>query len=89
MRADDAADDVERVGNAPRPIAERFVGRIFERAGPALDGMHLCAEQLHHVDVKRLALDVDRAHEDLDGNAELRTDGRGRDAVLAGAGFPR
>ena len=54
---------------------------------PLSTGMHGRAEQLHHVDVERLPFDVDRAHVDVDRHAELRTDGRGRDAVLTGAGF--
>ena len=87
MRADDAADHVERVLDAGCPHAKRLVGRILERLGSALHRMHVRAEQTHHVHVERLALDVSRAHIDVDRYAELRADRRGRDAVLTGAGL--
>ena len=45
------------------------------------------AEQLHAEDVERLALHVLGAHVDVALEPEQRADGRGRDAVLAGAGF--
>ena len=83
MRADDAADHVERILDASGPLAERFVGRILERVRPALDRVHRRAEQAHHVDVERLALDVARAHVDVHRQAELRADRRRRDAVLS------
>jgi hypothetical protein len=41
--------------------------------------------QLHYVHVECLTFDVERAHENIDRNAELRTDRRGRHAVLARA----
>ncbi len=87
MRTDDAADDVERVFDAGRPLAKRLVRRIFERARPAVHRLDTRAEQPHDVDVERLALDVDRAHVDVDRDPEFRADRRGRDAVLARAGL--
>ena len=49
MRTDDAADHVKRIVDSGRPLAEGFVGRIFERLGPAVYRMHVRAEQLHDV----------------------------------------
>ena len=46
MRADHAADHVERVFDSRRPNAKRFVGRVFERLRAAGHRMHLRAEQL-------------------------------------------
>ena len=51
------------------------------------DRLHLRAEQSHAEHVRRLPLDVGRAHVDDAGQAEARGDRRRRDAMLAGAGF--
>ena len=83
MRADDRTDHVERVLDPRRPLAKRFVRRVLERARPALDRIYRRAEQLHQVDVERLALDVDLAHVDVDLHPELGADRRRRDAVLS------
>ena len=69
------------------PDAKGFVGRILERLRAARYCVHLRAEQTHHLDVERLTLDVARAHVDVDRQAELRADGRRRDAVLTRAGL--
>ena len=53
----------------------------------AADGPHFGAEQLHAVDVRRLAADVLLAHVDDAVEAEVGTGGRGRHAVLPGAGL--
>ena len=47
----------------------------------------MAPEQLHAIDVGRLALDVLAAHVDDAFHAVAGGDGRRRDAVLAGAGF--
>ena len=52
---------------------------------PNSTGAHLGAEQVHPLDVRRLAPHVLGAHVDDALEAEARADGRGRDAVLAGA----
>ena len=49
--------------------------------------MHRGAEELHAEDVQRLPAHVLAAHVDLAAEAEERGDGRGRDAVLPGAGL--
>ena len=54
---------------------------------PPVTGCTFDAEQIHDVHVERLALHVERAHVNIHGNAEFRTDRRGRDAVLTRAGF--
>ena len=69
------------------PVAQRLVHRVLERLRARGDGHHLGAEQLHAEHVGLLPLDVLGAHEDRAGQAEARRDGRGGDAVLAGAGL--
>ena len=54
---------------------------------PNSTGAHLGAEQVHPLDVRRLAAHVLGAHVDDALEAEAGADGRGRDAVLAGAGL--
>ena len=54
---------------------------------PRFDRDERRAEQLHAEDVQRLAADVLAAHVDDALEAEHRADGRGRDAVLPGAGL--
>ena len=54
---------------------------------PNSTGAHLGAEQAHALDVRALAAHVLGAHVDDALEAEARADGRGRDAVLAGAGL--
>ena len=87
VRAGDRADAVERVGDVGDPVAERLVHRVLERLGAGLDRDHLGAEHLHAEDVGRLARHVDGAHIDHAGQAEPGAEGRGGDAVLAGAGL--
>ena len=57
---------------------------VFE---PDSTGTHLGAEHLHAQHVRLLPLDVDRAHVDDAFQPELRAQGRGGDAVHAGAGL--
>ncbi len=85
MRSRDGADDVEGVLDVRHPVAHRFVERVLERLAARLDGHDLGAEQVHAVDVLRLALHVLRAHVDDAFHAVARGDGRGGDAVLARA----
>ena len=87
MRAGHGADDVEGVFDVGDPVAHGFVQRILEGLGAGFDRHHRRAQQLHAVDVLRLALDVFAAHVDHAFEAEAGADGGGGDAMLAGAGF--
>ena len=87
MRAGDRAEDIEGVLDVRHPIAHRLVQRVLERFRARFDGHDIGAQQLHAIDVLRLALDVLRAHVHDAFHAETRGDrGRG-DAVHAGPGF--
>ena len=85
VRPDRRAEHVERVLDALDPVAQRRGDGVGERAGALVDRDDLGAEQLHLVDVERLAADVLDAHEDRALEAHERRRRRGRDAVLAGA----
>ena len=87
MRPGDRADQVERVADIGDPVSQRLVHRVLERPRAALDRMNGRAEQLHALDVERLAHDILGAHVDLARQAEQCGDGRGGDAVLAGTGL--
>ena len=87
MRPRHRADDVERVTHGRDPVAQRLVHGVLERAAPRLDDVDRRAEELHAEDVQALSPHVLRAHEDLAPHAEERGHGRGRDAVLSGAGL--
>ncbi|MDR8822196.1 hypothetical protein FEQ05_05940 [Burkholderia pseudomultivorans] len=87
VRARDRADDVERVLDVGDPVAHRFVQRVLQRARARFDRHDGRAEQLHPVHVRGLAAHVLGAHVDDALHPEARADRRGRDAVLAGAGF--
>src|SRR5213078_5215050 len=67
------------------PVADRLARRLLERLRPELDRPHLGAEQAHAFDVRRLPAHVFGAHVDDAVEAEPRANGRGCDAVLAGA----
>ena len=81
------ADDVVRGRHVGDPVAQRLVGRVLERAGARLDRHHRRAEQLHPVDVERLARDVLGAHVHHALEPEARADRGGGDAVLSRAGL--
>ena len=68
--------------HAGDPVAQRFVGGILERAGAGVHRHHCGAQELHAVDVERLARDVLRAHVHDALEPEPGRHGRGRDAVL-------
>ncbi|KAG1440253.1 hypothetical protein G6F57_019089 [Rhizopus arrhizus] len=81
------ADDVERVFDVGDPVAHGFVQRVLQGARTGSDRHHRGAQQLHAVDVRRLAADVFAAHVHHAFHAVAgRHRGRGH-AVLAGAGF--
>ena len=83
----DGADDVERRVDVRHPVAHRLVQRVLQRLRSRFDRHDGRAEQLHPVDVLRLAPHVFGAHVDDAFHAEARGDRRRRDAVLAGAGL--
>src|SRR6185295_13751809 len=87
VRACDRADDVEGVVDVGDPIAQRFVQRVFEGPGAAIDRYHCRAQQMHAVDVGRLALDVFTAHVDHALHAVARAHGGSGHPVLPGAGL--
>ena len=62
VRADDAADDVVRVGDVRDPVADGLAHGLLERAGPRRHRPDLGAEYPHPVDVRLLAPHVLRAH---------------------------
>ena len=87
MRAGHRADAIESVGDVGDPVAQRLVHGIFKRLRTRLDGANLGPEHLHPQHVRLLPLDVDRAHVDDAGQAELGAQRRGGDAMHAGAGL--
>ena len=87
VRAGDGADHVKGVIDVGHPVAQRFVERVLEGAGAGIDRLDGRAQQLHAVDIQRLALDVFRPHVNHAFHAEPGGDGCGRHAVLAGPGF--
>ena len=69
------------------PVAHGFVDGFLERFAAGFDADDFGAEHSHAGDVERLARHVFGAHVDDAFEAEMRGDGGGGDAVLAGAGF--
>ena len=86
-RPDDRADDVVRRRDVRDPVANRRADGLLERSRPDLDRRHLRAEQPHPLDVRPLAAHVLGPHVDDALEVEQRAGGRGRHAVLAGAGL--
>ncbi len=87
VRTGHRAEDVEGAVDVRDPIAHRFVQRVLQGPRAGFDRNHPGAEKLHPIDVLRLALDVLRAHVDDAFHAVARGDGRGGNAVHAGAGL--
>jgi hypothetical protein len=69
------------------PVAHRFADRVLERAAAGIDRANACTQELHALDVERLALHVDAPHVDFALEAEERGRRGGRDSVLAGSRF--
>ena len=86
-RADARADHVVRRLDVRDPVADRLARRLLQRPRAELDGDDRGAEEVHPLDVGRLPAHVLGAHEDDALEPEARARGRGRDAVLAGAGL--
>ena len=87
VRPEHGAEQVVAVGDVGHPVAHRLVDRVLQRPAAGVDRADRRAEQPHPEDVERLPLHVVGAHVDVALEAEQRADGRGRDAVLAGAGL--
>ena len=87
VRAGHRADDVEGVERVADPVAQRLVQRVLQRARARAHRPDLGTQQLHAEHVGLLPLDVALAHVDDAFQAEARGHGRGRHAVLAGAGL--
>ena len=85
VRADARADQVVGRLDVRDPVADRLARRLLQRPRAELDRAHLGAEQVHPLDVRPLPAHVLGAHVDDALEAEARADGRGGDAVLAGA----
>ena len=82
MWTDGRTDDVMRVFNVRRPVANRLARRIFQRACAAGNGDDLCTEKLHAEDIQLLTFNVQRAHEDMALHAKECRNRRGSNAVL-------
>ena len=76
-----------RVRHVCDPVADRLARRLLQRACAELDRPHLGAEQTHSLEVRPLAAHVLRAHVDDALQPEAGAHRRGRNPVLAGAGF--
>ncbi len=87
MRPDHRADDVVGVGHRGRPVAQGVVHGFLQGLRAGGHRHDLGAEQMHPGDVRRLAVRVLLAHVHDAGQAEQRARGRGRNAVLPGAGL--
>ena len=87
VRPHDAADEVVGGRDVGHPVAHGLVDGVLKRALTAGDGHDLGAQEPHAEDVGGLPRHVDFAHVDDALEAEVGADGRGRDAVLAGAGL--
>ena len=87
MRTDRRSDHIVRAAHVGYPVADRLVGRVLQRLTAALHRRHGGAEQLHLVDIDRLACHVVDAHEDLTLEPEFRAHGGDRDAVLTRTGL--
>ena len=87
VRAGHGADDVEGVVHVGHPVAHGFVQRVLQRLAAGFDRDHGGAQQLHAVDVGRLAFHVLGAHVDHAFQPVACADGGRGHAVLAGAGL--
>ena len=87
MRTDDGSDDVVRGLHRPDPVAQGLGYRFLQGGSTRLHRHHLGAEQIHAVDVERLALDVLGSHVDDAVEPEQGAGGRRRHPVLSGTGL--
>ena len=94
VRADCRSDDIICVGRVAAPVADRLVGRIFQRHIAGSNGDDRCAQHLHLLHVCMLAFHIRLTHIDDTFHIHQRAYGSGRHAMLPGsrlgddAGFP-
>ena len=94
MRADCRSDNIVRVGRMTAPVADRLVGRIFQRHIAGSNGDDRRAQHLHLLHVCMLAFHIRLTHIDDTFHIHQRRDGSGRHAMLPGSrlgddtGFP-
>ncbi len=82
---DAGTDQIVRRLDVRDPVADRFARRLLQRLRAEVDSHDLGAEQVHPLDVGALAAHVLLTHVHDALEPEARADGRGGDAVLAGA----
>ena len=86
-RPDAGADHVVGRLDVRDPVADRLAGRLLQRPRADLHRLHARAEEVHALDVGRLAAHVLGSHVDDAFEPEAGTGGGGRHAVLAGPGL--
>ena len=74
-----------RVADPRGPLSHRLGHRVFQGRGSRGDGDDLCPQQLHAINVERLAAGVFLPHEHHTGHAHQGRCRRRRDAVLPGS----
>src|SRR5690606_17599160 len=87
MWAGYGTNDVEGSLYIGDPVAHGFVQGIFERARAGIDRHNGGTQQLHAINVRRLATDIFATHVHDTFQAIARSHGGRRDAMLAGARF--
>ncbi len=87
MRACNRANDVESIFDVGHPVAHRFIQRIFQRAAATADRHYRRSQQLHAINIGRLARHVFFAHINHAFHRVARRDGRRGHTMLAGTGF--
>ena len=87
MRSKRAADAINRVVVFAKIRFKRRVNRFFQRFQPFRNRYHVCAQNFHTGNVRRLLFHVDFAHINVAFQPEIRRSRRKSDAVLSRARF--
>ena len=87
MGSKGAAENVVSGADIGDPVAHGLVDGFFKGGLAGGDGDDFGAQKSHASHVQGLSFHVDLAHVDSALQPEAGADGRGGDAVLAGAGF--
>ena len=87
--ARDRADAVECILHIGHPVAQRVIHCVFQCAATGGDRHDLCAQKLHAKHIRRLALNIMRAHVDHAFQTKFGTDRCGGHPMLTGARFRR
>ena len=85
VRADRRAQEVVDAGGIRNPFAHGFVDGRPQSLIARFDRQHFGAQAMHPINIRRLPFDVDHPHIDTAWQADPRTGGGGRDAMLARA----